>query len=101
MKSASASFMALIIVGSLAAFPPTTMAELGNDITIENDVTWEGEDLILSQNVRVINGGSLTLSNSRYSIEPGVEIFVDSKSAINISNSDLIANDPPGGLEGN
>lgn len=100
MKSASVSFMALIIVGSLAAFPPTTMAELGNDITIENDVTWEGEDLVLSQNVRVINGGSLTLSNSRYSIEPGVEIFVDSKSAINISNSDLIANDPPGGLEG-
>jgi hypothetical protein len=76
------------------------MAELGNGITIENDVTWEGEDLVLSQNVRVINGGSLTLSNSRYSIEPGVEIFVDSKSAINISNSDLIANDPPGGLEG-
>ena len=100
MKSASVSFMALIIVGSLAAFPPTTMAELGNEITIENDVTWEGEDLILSQNVRVINGGSLTLSNSRYSIEPGVEIFVDSNSAINISNSDLIANDPPGGLEG-
>ena len=100
MKSASASFLALIIVGSLAAFPPTTMAELGNEITIENDVTWEGEDLILSQNVRVINGGSLTLSNSRYSIEPGVEIFVDSNSAINISNSDLIANDPPGGLEG-
>ena len=100
MKSASASFMALIIVGSLAAFPPTTMAELGNEITIENDVTWEGEDLILSQNVRVINGGSLTLSNSRYSIEPEVEIFVDSKSTINISNSDLIANDPPGGLEG-
>ena len=100
MKSASVSFMALIIVGSLAAFPPTTMAELGNEITIENDVTWEEEDLILSQNVRVINGGSLTLSNSRYSIEPGVEIFVDSKSAINISNSDLIANDPPGGLEG-
>ena len=44
MKSASVSFMALIIVGSLAAFPPTTMAELGNEITIENDETWEGED---------------------------------------------------------
>ncbi len=100
MKFVRVVFMALILVGSLAVFTPATMAELGDDITIENDVTWEGEDLVLSQNVKVINGGSLTLSNSRYSIEPGVEIFVDSESSINISNSDLIANEPPGDLEG-
>jgi len=92
--------MSLILIGSLTVFPSASLAEVENEITIENNVTWSDEDIVLSQNIRVINGGSLTLSNSQYSIDQGVEIFVDDKSSINLSNSDLIANEPPANLEG-
>jgi len=100
MKAVKSLSLAFTLVLSVTVLPVVSMAESGNEITIENDVTWELEDAIITQDIRIINGGSLTLSNAQYSIEPGVEIYVDSESSFNVSNSDLVASDPPANLEG-
>ena len=90
--------MCLILLFSVVIFPANAVAE-GDDIIIESNMTWS-DDMTLSQNVRVVNGGSLTFVGSQVNISNGVNIYVDSTSSLELENSRLMAAQPPVGLAG-
>ena len=90
--------LCLILLFSVSIIPSNAVAE-GDDIIIESDMTWS-DDMTLSQNVRVVNGGSLSFVNSQVDISNGVGIYVDSTSSLNMENSGLSAIQPPSGLAG-
>ena len=99
MNGRSALVVCMVLISVGMVLPSSALAESGEDILIESDMTWE-QDMILSQNVRVINGGALTFSNTQVTLENGVDIYVDQTSSITIDNSGLVATDPPSGLVG-
>ncbi len=90
--------LCLILLFSVSIIPSNAVAE-GDDIIIESDMTWS-DDMTLSQNVRVVNGGSLSFVNSQVDISNGVEIYVDPTSSLTIENSELSSIQPPSGLAG-
>ena len=90
--------MCLLLLFSVAMAPANAVAE-GDDIIIESNMTWSN-DMTLSQNVRVVNGGSLTFLNSQVNISHGVTIHVDSASSLELENSDFSSSQPPSGLAG-
>ena len=90
--------LCLVLLFSVAFIPSNAVAE-GDDIIIESNMTWS-DDMTLSQNVRVVNGGSLSFVNSQADISNGVNIYVDSSSSLFLENSGLSASQPPSGLAG-
>ena len=98
MKERKPTLICLILLFSVAFFPSNVIAE-GDDIVIESNMTWT-DDLSVSQNVRIVNGGELSFSDADVNLAEGVEIFVDADSTLNIDNSRLISSNPPGGLVG-
>ncbi len=88
----------MVMAASLTTIPMNVIGQNG-EIIIESDLTWT-EDTTISQNIRVVNGGSLTLSNAEFVIEQGVEIFVDKESNLIVNNSGIDSLEPPGGLVG-
>ncbi len=90
--------LCLLLLLSVSFIPSNAVAE-GDDIIVESDMTWS-DDMTLSQNVRVVNGGSLSFVNSHMDIANGVEIYVDQTSSLTIENSGLSAMQPPSGLAG-
>jgi len=90
--------LCLVLLFSVTLIPSNAVAE-GDDIIIESNMTWSDE-MALSQNVRVVNGGSLSFVNSQADISSGVNIYVDSISSLSLENSALIASQPPSGLAG-
>jgi len=87
MGDSRALVICMVLIAASMAFPPYAVADNHDDIIIESDVTWGSEDSMnvqeLTQNVRIVNGGSLTLENSVLRLDEGVEIYVDSTSSIN------------------
>jgi hypothetical protein len=99
MTGRSALVVCMVLISVGMALPTNALAESGEDIVIESDMTWE-QDMILSKNVRIINGGSLTFSSTEVTLEKGVDIFVDSSSSISMDHSQLVAAEPPSGVVG-
>jgi len=99
MNGRSALLVCMTLIATGMVLPSGASAESGEDIIIESDMTWE-QDMSLSQNVRVINGGSLTFSNTEVTLERDVSIFVEEGSSLSVENSELIASEPPSGLVG-
>ena len=99
MNGRSALVVCVVLISAGMVLPSGALAESEDDIIIESDMTWE-QDMTLSQNVRVINGGSLTFSNTEVTLEKSVDIYVDSASSIRLENSDFLASEPPAGLVG-
>ena len=87
MKARLSTMLCLLMVASIVSIPPSSVAETG-EILVESDMTWSN-DMAITENVRVVNGGSLTLSNADFSVSDGVEIFVDSNSSISISEATI------------
>ena len=98
MNGRNPIMLCIMIFFSVAFIPGNSVAE-DDDIIIESNMTWSGE-MTLSQNVRVINGGSLSFANSQVDISNGVKIYVDSTSLLTLENSGLSAIEPPSGLAG-
>ena len=90
--------LCIVLLFSVTVIPSNAVAE-GDDIIIESNMTWS-DDMALSQNVRVVNGGILNIVESEFTIADGVEIFVDENSILGIDNSSLISSTPPGELVG-
>ena len=90
--------LCLVLFFSVTIIPSNAVAE-GDEIIIESEMTWS-DDMTLSDNVRVVNGGSLSLVNSQVDISSGVNIYVDSASSLSLENSGLSASQPPSGLAG-
>ena len=89
----------LVLISASISLSPKALAEAEGDIVVESDMIWV-QEMTLAQNVRVVNGGSLTISNAQLSIEEGMNLFVDSNSSILVENSHLVSTDPPSGLVG-
>ena len=71
----------LVLISASISLSPKALAEAEGDIVVESDMIWV-QEMTLAQNVRVVNGGSLTISNAQLSIEEGMNLFVDSNSSI-------------------
>ncbi len=84
----------LTLLASIVALPSNAFAE-EDEIIVESNMTWS-DDMTLSKDVRVQNGGSLTLSGIEVSISNGVGIFVDSNSSLNFVGSNLVGETPQG-----
>ena len=87
MSKLEATLLTMVLIISVSMFSINVTAE-GDDIIIESDMTWNDE-MSLSQNVRVLNGGSLNLVDSQLTISNNVQIFVDSSSSLRIVDSDI------------
>ena len=88
----------IVLLFSVVVCASNAVAE-GDDIIIESNMMWS-EEMTLTENVRVVNGGSLTISGSEVSIDAGINIYVDSESSISLENSKLVSVQPPSGLAG-
>ena len=98
MSKMEAKLLIAVLLLSVSVFSINASAE-GDDIVIESDMTWS-DDMSLSQNVRVLNGGSLSLVDSHLTVSSNVQIFVDSSSSLRLVDSDITSDSPPGGLAG-
>ncbi len=98
MSSRVAVILGLSIIFAGVSFMASVSAE-GGDIVVESEMTWQ-QDMELSKNVIVQNGGSLTISESQIRIDKGVTIHVEPDSSLILDNALLIAEEPPGGLVG-
>ena len=72
MKARLSTMLCLLMIASIVSIPPSSVAETGG-ILVESDMTWSN-DMAITENVRVVNGGSLTLSNADFSVSDGVEL---------------------------
>ena len=98
MRKMEAKLLTVVLLLSVSLFSINVTAE-GDDIIIESDMTWS-DDMSLSQNVRVLNGGSLSLVDSHLTISSNVQIFVDSSSSLRLVDSDISSDSPPSELAG-
>ena len=98
MRKMQVKLLIAVLLLSVSVFSTNASAE-GDDIIIESDMTWS-DDMSLTQNVRVLNGGSLSLVDSDLTVSNNVQIFVDSSSSLRLVDSDISSDSPPGGLAG-
>ena len=75
------------------------MGQQGGDILIESHVTWT-ENNNLESNIKIINGGELTISNSELIISTGLSINIESGGKLIIDNSIIISDNIPTNLVG-
>ncbi|MCP2506872.1 MAG: hypothetical protein NLN64_01065 [Candidatus Thalassarchaeaceae archaeon] len=81
------------------SFSGIVMGQEGGDILIESDVTWT-ENNNLESNIKIINGGKLTISNSEIIISTGLSINIESGGKLIIDNSTIISDNIPTNLVG-
>ncbi|MBI87503.1 MAG: hypothetical protein CMB67_00525 [Euryarchaeota archaeon] len=98
MDRSKSIMIGLILLASLVVTSTNVYAD-DEDIIIESNMTWSS-DMTLSQNVRVMNGGSLSIIDSQVNISNGVGIYVDSSSSLSLENSGLSSINAPSGLAG-
>ena len=98
MRKMEAKLLTVVLLLSVSLLSINVTAE-GDEIIIESDMTWS-DDMSLSQNVRVLNGGSLSLVDSHLTISSNVQIFVDSSSSLRLVDSDISSDSPPSELAG-
>ena len=98
MERSKSIMISIILLASLVASTTNSSAD-GEDIIVESNMTWSGE-MTLSQNVRILNGGSLSFVDSKVNISSGVGIYVDASSSLSLESSELSSTHPPSGLAG-
>ena len=98
MERSKSIMISIILLASLVASTTNSSAD-GEDIIVESNMTWSG-DMTLSQNVRILNGGSLSFVDSKVNISSGVGIYVDASSSLSLESSELSSTNPPSGLAG-
>ena len=98
MGKMEARLLTAVLLLSVSLLSMNATAE-GDEIIIESDMTWS-DDMDLSQNVRVLNGGSLSMIDSQVTVSSNVQIFVDSSSSLRLVDSHISSDSPPSGLAG-
>ena len=98
MGKMGARLLTAVLLLSVSLLSMNATAE-GDEIIIESDMTWS-DDMDLSQNVRVLNGGSLSMIDSQVTVSSNVQIFVDSSSSLRLVDSHISSDSPPSGLAG-
>jgi hypothetical protein len=98
------TFLVCLTMAAASITLPANVVADSDDIIVESELTW-GQSMTLSNNVRVVNGGILNLETSdgeisEFSIDIGVDIFVDKDSRINVRDSKIVSLQPPSELVG-
>lgn len=98
------TFLVCLTMAAASITLPANVVADSDDIIVESELTWD-QSMTLSNNVRVVNGGILNLETSdgeisEFSIDIGVEIFVDKDSRINVRDSKVVSLQPPSELVG-
>ena len=98
------TFLVCLTMAAASITLPANVVADSDDIIVESELTWD-QSMTLSNNVRVVNGGILNLETSdgeisEFSIDIGVDIFVDKDSRINVRDSKVVSLQPPSELVG-
>ena len=91
--------MAMFFLTSLAVTTPLNVVAQPSEIVIDSRVEWI-EDRSLEVDLRIVEGGELTLNDLTLNINDGVNIIVESGGILNLQNSHIQDNNPPTALAG-
>jgi len=99
MTKSKTVLLAMFFVGSLVVITPLSVVAQPSEIVIDSRVEWI-EDRSLEVDLRIVEGGELTLNDLTLDINDGVNIIVESGGILNLQNSHIQDNNPPTALAG-
>ena len=99
MTKSKTVLLAMFFLGSLAVTTPLNVVAQPSEIVIDSRVEWI-EDRSLEVDLRIVEGGELTLNDLTLEINDGVKIIVESGGILNLQNSHIQDNNPPTALAG-
>ncbi|MDG1533302.1 MAG: hypothetical protein P8Q35_02505 [Candidatus Thalassarchaeaceae archaeon] len=97
-KGQSLTMTIILLFSLIIGIPQVVNAEDG-EILIDSAVEWV-DDQTFSDNLRIVNGGSLTISSAVISMEDDAKIIVEEGGELNIDSSEVNALNPPTELRG-
>ncbi|HJL64700.1 MAG TPA: hypothetical protein QGF70_03845, partial [Candidatus Thalassarchaeaceae archaeon] len=80
--------MSIILLFSLIIGIPQVVNAEDGEILIDSAVEW-ADDQTVSDNLRIVNGGSLTISSAVISMEDDTKIIVEEGGELNINSSEV------------
>ncbi len=99
MSKGQSLTMSIILLFSLIIGIPQVVNAEDGEILIDSAVEW-ADDQTVSDNLRIVNGGSLTISSAVISMEDDTKIIVEEGGELNINSSEVNALNPPTELRG-
>lgn len=99
MTKSKTVLLAMFFLTSLAVTTPLNVVAQPSEIVIDSRVEWI-EDRSLEVDLRIVEGGELTLIDLTLDINDGVNIIVESGGILNLQNSHIQDNNPPTALAG-
>ena len=99
MTKSKTVLLAMFFLTSLAVTTPLSVVAQPSEIVIDSRVEWI-EDRSLEVDLRIVEGGELTLNDLTLDINDGVNIMVESGGILNLQNSHIQDNNPPTALAG-
>ena len=99
MTKSKTVLLAMFFLTSLAVTTPLNVVAQPSEIVIDSRVEWI-EDRSLEVDLRIVEGGELTLNDLTLNINDGVNIIVESGGILNLQNSHIQDNNPPTALAG-
>ena len=99
MTKSKTVLLAMFFLTSLAVTTPLNVIAQPSEIVIDSRVEWI-EDRSLEVDLRIVEGGELTLNDLTLDINDGVNIIVESGGILNLQNSHIQDNNPPTALAG-
>ena len=99
MTKSKTVLLAMFFLTSLAVTTPLNVVAQPSEIVIDSRVEWI-EDRSLEVDLRIVEGGELTLNDLTLDINDGVNIMVESGGILNLQNSHIQDNNPPTALAG-
>ena len=99
MKKGETLAMTIILLFSTILCVSGTVSAEDSEILIDSAVEWN-DDQTVSGIYRIIEGGSLTISDAVLSMESGSSIIVETGGLLDVNNAELNALEPPTGLAG-
>ena len=86
MSKGQSLTMSIILLFSLIIGIPQVVNAEDGEILIDSAVEW-ADDQTVSDNLRIVNGGSLTISSAVISMEDDTKIIVEEGGELNINSS--------------
>ncbi|MEC7682096.1 MAG: hypothetical protein VYA23_05160 [Candidatus Thermoplasmatota archaeon] len=99
MTKSKTLLLAMFFLTSYAVTTPLSVVAQPSEIVIDSRVEWI-EDRSLEVDLRIVEGGELTLNDLTLDINDGVNIIVESGGILNLQNSHIQDKNPPTALAG-
>ena len=99
MTKSKTVLLAMFFLTSLAVTTPLNVVAQPSEIVIDSRVEWI-EDRSLEVDLRIVEGGELSLNDLTLDINDGINIIVESGGILNLQNSHIQDNNPPTAMAG-